>query len=137
MTPAQSICRRRQRRAFSLIEVLVAVALFGVGIASIFQSFSTAGRIARHERLTSSALHACEQVMEDMLLRRIDDNAFDGTLYCFDGAAQKADCFENPAYEVEVHLSPTSIVGLYDLSAQALWKEDGVRHQLALSTRRY
>jgi|GEM_PF-2183918 len=129
--------RGKQPRAFSLIEVLVAVALFGVGIASIFQSFSTATRIARHERLTASALHACEQVMEDMLLRRIDDPAFDGTLHCFDAAAQKMDCFENPAYEVEVHVSPTSIVGLYDLSALALWKEGGTPHHLALSTRRY
>lgn len=127
----------KRTAAFSLIEVLVAVALFGVGIASLLQSFHVATRTAAHERRTTAALHAAEQVLEEMLLRPSNDSLFDVTsLFCFDRVAVAVDCADDRvAFEVEVARSDTGIPGFFEVAVTSRWA-DGQPRQLTLKTRR-
>lgn len=129
----------RGTRGFSLIESMVAVALFAVGLAALFQCFHLGGKTARHERLMATAVHVAEQVMEDMLQRHIDDpDLKNGRLFCFDTVGQAVtDCFADDVFEVMVELTDTEVPGLFTLKTTALWREQGARHQLSFTTRRY
>lgn len=128
----------KTRPAFSLIEVLVAVALFAVGAASLLQTFHVATRTAARQRHLAAGLHAAEQVMEAMLLRAIDDRVFTTTaLFCFDSHAVMVDCLDGPGvYEVEVLREPTTLPGFFELTVTSSWRQDGQPQHIVLKTRR-
>lgn len=58
----------RRARAFSMIEVIIAAALLGLGVAGILSAYSTATNLDNHQHRVSSALHVGESVVEELLL---------------------------------------------------------------------
>lgn len=55
-------------RGFSLIEVLAAVAIFGVGLAAIFTAFGSSSQQLEHQRHMTHSIHLTEAKLEEMLL---------------------------------------------------------------------
>ena len=55
-------------RGFSLIEVLAAVAIFGVGLAAIFTAFGSSSLQLEHQRHMTHSIHLTEAKLEEILL---------------------------------------------------------------------
>ena len=64
-------------RAFSLIEVMIASSLLGIGLAAVMTAYSSATGIEAHQERVSAALHLAEGQLEDLLLRYPDDEDLD------------------------------------------------------------
>ncbi len=60
-------------RAFSLIEVMAASAIFAVGLGGIFSAFGTSAHQFEHQRHTTYGIHLTEGKMEELLLRVSSD----------------------------------------------------------------
>jgi prepilin-type N-terminal cleavage/methylation domain-containing protein len=57
----------KRRRGFTLLETLVAVAILGLGITSILQLVGASARAASRVQVTTGALFAAEELMEESL----------------------------------------------------------------------
>lgn len=55
-------------RGFSLIEVMAAVAIFGVGLAAIFTAFGSSSQQLEHQRHMTQSIHLTEAKLEEILL---------------------------------------------------------------------
>jgi len=64
---------RRPARAFSLIEVLIASALLGIGVTAMVSGYRSATSLEAHQEKVSVALHVGERVVEELLLRYRED----------------------------------------------------------------
>lgn len=56
-----------------MIEVIIAAALLGIGVAGILSAYSTATSLDNHQHRVSSALHVGESVVEELLLLQQTD----------------------------------------------------------------
>lgn len=56
------------KRAFSLIEVMIASAMLGIGLAAVMSAYGSAASLESHQERVTSALHLAESRMEDLLL---------------------------------------------------------------------
>ncbi|HSX42241.1 MAG TPA: type II secretion system protein [Candidatus Saccharimonadales bacterium] len=56
------------RRAFTLIETLIAIAVFSLGVLILFDGFTLSLRYSRASRDTAVATHAAEQAVEQIRL---------------------------------------------------------------------
>jgi len=65
--------RRPPLRGSTLIEALLALALFAVGIAATLTAYSTSMGISEHQSHMSTALLVGEQTMEELILRYRSD----------------------------------------------------------------
>lgn len=63
----------RSSRGFSLIEVVIASALLGIGVAALLTGYRSAASLEAHQERVSTALHVAEGVVEALLLRYRDD----------------------------------------------------------------
>jgi prepilin-type N-terminal cleavage/methylation domain-containing protein len=63
----------RGARGFSLIEVMMAGAIFAIGLTAIYSAFRTAANQFEHQRHTTYAVHITEAVMEELLVRTSSD----------------------------------------------------------------
>lgn len=70
----------RRARGFSLIEVMVASALFLVTITGVVASTRTLTQAAQHQRHMTMAVHTAERQMEELLLRFNDHDDLDPSL---------------------------------------------------------
>jgi prepilin-type N-terminal cleavage/methylation domain-containing protein len=64
----------RSSRGFSLIEVLIAAALLGAGVAAVISGYRSAVNVEAHQERVTTALHVAESTIEMLLLRYRDDN---------------------------------------------------------------
>lgn len=62
------------KRAFSLVEVMAASAIFATGLAAIFSAFATSAAQFEHQRHTTYGIHLSEGKMEELLLRPSSDS---------------------------------------------------------------
>jgi len=56
-------------KAFSLIEVMIASAMLGIGVAALLTAYGTASGLGGHQERVTGALHVAEAQMENLLLR--------------------------------------------------------------------
>lgn len=56
-----------------MIEVIIAAALLGIGIAGVLSAYSTATHLDNHQHRVSDALHIGEGVVEELLLLQNTD----------------------------------------------------------------
>lgn len=139
-------------RGFSLIEVLAAAAILGVGLAATFTSYNTGTQLFEHQRHTTHGLHLSEGKLEELLMRTSSDAelqvgpTFGPTWFTRDGFASGAAC---PASVVGVPVDSsdcryrvtwTALAGgvprVRVVTVTAAWNERGVERSLSLSTQR-
>jgi Tfp pilus assembly protein PilV len=61
--------RRGDRRGFSLIETMVASAMFFVGLTAVFATFTTASNLLLHHRNVTRAVAIAESNLEQLIQR--------------------------------------------------------------------
>lgn len=69
--------RRRPSRGFTLIEVMLAGAIFLLALAGTVQGLSFATREYEHQRRATAGLAVIESVMEELMLLRSDNADLD------------------------------------------------------------
>ncbi len=140
------------RRGFSLIEVMIASAIFGVGLAAVFSSFSTAAVQFEHQRHTTYALHLAEARLEELLLRLPSDSelklgtTFGPVWYDQRGFPSSSSCPTSttglpPAspecrYRVTWVSRAGGIAAIREVTVTAAWNEREAERSLALLTQR-
>jgi prepilin-type N-terminal cleavage/methylation domain-containing protein len=128
------------RRAFSLVEVMVACAVFGAGLAAVFTVFNTASSLFEHQRHTTYAIHLSEAWIEELLMRpSADTELTPGPLH--GPAWYDRNGFANPAcpdivvgppvstptcrYRVTWRTAPSVVPGVRHLTVTTHWLERG------------
>jgi len=66
-------CRRLSSRGFTLVEIVIAVALVGITFGAIFQALSLGMKSIRRTDVFNTALQLCQNKMNELL---IDDEVF-------------------------------------------------------------
>lgn len=139
-------------RAFSLIEVMAAVAIFGVGLAAVFSCMNVVSQQFEHQRHTTFALHLAEARMEELLLRLANDaelvaGSDQGPVW-FDqrGFVTPAGCPSSTTgtppettacrYRVTWRTAAAGIARMRSLAVTVAWNERGSLRSVGLTTQR-
>ena len=70
--------RNPARRAFILLEVMIAVMIIGVTFVAILRGFIVAYDTLGRVRMNETAMHLARSVMDDMILEPFSDGDFEG-----------------------------------------------------------
>jgi prepilin-type N-terminal cleavage/methylation domain-containing protein len=142
------------RHGFSLIEVMAAAAIFGVGLAATFSAFSGGANLFEHQRHTTHGIHLTEGKLEELLIRASTDAELQsGTTFgpeWFDGrgfpATAGAGCPTGTAgvppgspacrYRVTWSAAPGGINNVRVVTVQTSWNERGSERSVSFSTQR-
>jgi prepilin-type N-terminal cleavage/methylation domain-containing protein len=141
---------RRRFRGFSLIEVMVASALFLTTTAVIVASVATASRNSAVQRRMTVALQLGEQKMEELLLRfntsedlTIGEHPADpisgGNKQWFDESGEPSTAAANKVFRVDWKVSSvTGIPNLRRIALTVAWegRDNDRDHQITLTTDR-
>ena len=65
--------KKRKNAGMSLIEVIVAVAIFAITAAVLLQSFVTSGRINRKSRIYLEATTVAQNIMEELKAQTFEE----------------------------------------------------------------
>ena len=75
------VLRRELSKGFTLIEVVVAMTIVGIGVVTLLEIFSTGLRLGSRSSVATEAMTYGRQAMDTILLRRkIDEGAQQGSL---------------------------------------------------------
>lgn len=139
------------KRGFSVIEVMMAAAIFGIGLAGIFTAFNTAGMQFEHQRHTTQGIHLAEAKMEELLLAASTDGALlPGLIHGpawydprgFASGSCDASTTGVPAstatcrYRVTWEARPSPVPGVRILTVTTDWAERGQRRSVSFNTQR-
>lgn len=143
---------RRRRRAFSLIEVLSAAAIFGLGLSATFTAYNTGGQLFEHQRHTTHALHLTEGKVEELLMRVSSDGelqagpTFGPDWFTREGFAAPAACppetsglpdlSDDCRYRVTWSATAGNVPRVRIITVVTTWNERGAQKSLTLSTQR-
>jgi prepilin-type N-terminal cleavage/methylation domain-containing protein len=112
-----------RQHSFSLIEVMVAVAVLGIGIAGVLSCLSGSLQCAKR----------VQQRMEAYDLLRLKTAEWAGENKTVDALTGKFEApFETYAWRVEI--TPTDLTGLYSLRVSVSWPGQGIRRQIQIKT---
>jgi prepilin-type N-terminal cleavage/methylation domain-containing protein len=139
-------------RGFSLIEVLAAVAIFGVGLAAIFTAFGSSSLQLEHQRHMTHSIHLTEAKLEEILLWSNSDpqlvvgGPYGPAWFDADGRASKAvTCVPStglPAttpdcrYRVSWSVAAGGIDKVRIVTVTTEWNERGALRSTSFSTQR-
>ncbi len=140
------------RRGFSLVEVMAAAAIFGVGLAAIFSAFSGGATHFEHQRHTTHGIHLTEAKLEEILLwSSADPQLLAGTVFgpaWFDskGFASSPGCPTAVAgvpvadpkcrYRVTWLSAAAAINNVRVVTVTTAWQERGQLRTVSFSTQR-
>jgi prepilin-type N-terminal cleavage/methylation domain-containing protein len=133
----------QRARGFSLIEVVIASALLGIGVAAVVTGYRSAASLEAHQERVSTALHVAEGVVESLLLRYRDDpdiavstTSHPSTPLTFDAAGTPV--ATGGLYAATWRASAGPVAGSRKLDVVVTWQEPGFtgRQSLALTTHR-
>jgi prepilin-type N-terminal cleavage/methylation domain-containing protein len=125
-------------RGFSLIEVMIASAMLGIGLAALVTAYGTASGLESHQERVTAALHVAEGRMEELLLRFPDAaDLRTGPTHGPVGFTSTGEpTTTNPYYTVTWQTSPGPIARTRRLEVKVSWQE-GLRAQsLTLASHR-
>jgi prepilin-type N-terminal cleavage/methylation domain-containing protein len=124
-------------KAFSLIEVMIASAMLGIGLAALMTAHGTAAGLSTHQERVTAALHLAEGQMENLLLRFPDSSdlsvgAAHGPI-TFSSAGQPTG---TPFYSLSWTVSPGPIPRTRRVDVTVNWTEGQRAQTLTLTTHR-
>lgn len=138
-------------RGFSLIEVMAAVAIFGVGLAAIFTAFGSSSLQLEHQRHMTHSIHLTEARLEEILLWANSDpqlavgGPYGPVWFNADGRASSGcpgattglpantvDC----RYRVTWTVAPAGIDKVRLVTVTTAWNERGALRSTSFSTQR-
>jgi prepilin-type N-terminal cleavage/methylation domain-containing protein len=139
-------------RGFSLVEVLAAVAIFGVGLAAIFTAFGNSAQQLEHQRHTTHSIHLTEAKLEEILLWSNSDadlvvgGSYGPTWFTAEGIVSPgATCADTAGlppttpdcrYRVTWTVTAGGIDGVRVVTVTTAWNERGVLRTTSFSTQR-
>lgn len=133
----------RRVRAFSLIEVMIASALLGIGVAAVVSGYRSATNLESHQERVSTALHVAEGVVESLLLRYRDDPDISISTTSHPSSPLRFDADGTPVatgglYAATWRASAGPVTGSRKLDVVVTWQEQGFAgtQSLALTTHR-
>lgn len=142
------------KRGFSLIEVMSAAAIFGVGLAAIFAAFGSGGHQIEHQRHGINGIHLTEAKLEEILLWPASDpqlkigQTFGPEWFDSEGrsAPTSSGCgtaITDPPpskpecrYRVTWESTAAQIEKVRVVTATTAWNERGQRRSISFSTQR-
>ncbi len=143
---------KAEMRGFSLIEVMAAVAIFGIGLAAIFSAFGNSAQQLEHQRHTTHSIHLTEAKLEEILLWSSSDaqlvvgGSYGPVWFTADGLANPgASCAETaglppatPAcrYRVSWTVTAGGIDNVRVVTVTTAWNERGALRTTSFSTQR-
>jgi prepilin-type N-terminal cleavage/methylation domain-containing protein len=138
-------------QGFSLIEVLAAGAILGVGLAATFTAYGTSTQLFEHQRHTTHGIHLTEGKLEELLLRTSSDPelqvgpTFGPEWFTSEGFASSGPCPAAVAlppltpecrYRVTWTTTPGGVPRVRIVTVTVAWNERGVERSLTLATQR-
>jgi general secretion pathway protein I len=116
---------RYANKGFTLIEILVAMAILGICLVTILQLFSGGLRSSRISRdYTKAIFHAREKMTEILLFEELAEGTLEGDFA--DGYRWQAQILE---VGIDQEGMPSLPIDLFEITVQVLWK-DGERDKL-------
>jgi prepilin-type N-terminal cleavage/methylation domain-containing protein len=111
-------------KAFSLIEVMIASSLLGIGLAAVMTAYGSVSALEAHQERVSAALHLAEGQLEELLLRYPDDDDLDEDdhgpqHYTIDGTPVTSPAFFQLSWDVQ----PGPIARTRRVSVEVRWSE--------------
>ncbi len=113
-------------RAFSLIETLSALAIFGLCIVALIEGISLTLSNWRLSEEKTLALMLCENAIEDLMLDEVIEEGEDGSQ--FDPP--------NERFSWSSVVDATEIPNLYTVTMTVNWLSSGNEHNVSLTTMR-
>jgi prepilin-type N-terminal cleavage/methylation domain-containing protein len=141
-------------RAFSLIEVMSAAAIVGVGLAATFTALGTGAQLFEHQRHTTHGIHLSEGKLEELLMRNSTDaelvsgSTFGPEWYTSLGfATPAASCATTTTtgvpplsdtcrYRVTWSSAPGGVPNVRVLTVTTAWNERGQEKSVSFQTQR-
>lgn len=129
---------RRRARGFTLLEVLVAMVLVGVGVSLAFAAMSGATRLTQRATLHDNASRLARAKLEEVLASPNYDLAEDG----------REDVYAGVRYGYKIQIKPVQFPGLSDertplpfmldlVSIDVYWGPEQAQQSYTVSTYRY
>jgi len=118
------LCRRLGSRGFSLVEMIAAMTIFGVGVLATMEIFNMNLRATAASRNYTRAVLLAQGVMEEALAR--------GDLMAREESGEFTAVFPNATWTCEV--SETDTEDLYEVRVSVTWPERGKEQSFELIT---
>jgi prepilin-type N-terminal cleavage/methylation domain-containing protein len=109
---------RGAARAFTMVEVIVALTLLGITLVAVFEALRTCAQATHHARMLSGSVLLAERLLTEV---RLDQNRAFATR---DGGED--------LYRWQVRVAPTPVEGLGALHVQVTWLEQQRQQQYDL-----
>jgi prepilin-type N-terminal cleavage/methylation domain-containing protein len=124
-------------RAFSLIEVMIASAMLGVGLAALMTAYGQATSLESHQERVTAALHLAEGHLENLLLRYPDSPDLSASTHPTLGfTADGTPTASAPFFNLTWTVSPGPIPRTRRIDVTVTWTEPRGPQTLSLSTHR-
>jgi hypothetical protein len=116
--------RRARSTGYSLLELVLAVAIFSMGVVAVLELFATCLHASSVSLAYTQAVYLAQGLMEDELAEGV-----------FDDRSDSGDFGENyPLHSWSYDVEETEKLGLYKFHVVVNWKERGVTKEFELST---
>ena len=127
-------------KGFTLLEILLAIAILGVAVTVIMQQFSAGLRISRTSRTYTTATIYAKQILEEYLLaEEMEEGEASGTFddgYAWNVSIEAYEDYkeEEGATEEEQELYEHLPLEMFRIEAVVSWMEGGRENSVALAT---
>lgn len=125
-----------KRRGFSLIETMIASALFFVGLTAIFQTYNVAARLLGHHRHVTRAVALAEGTIEELVQRYPGDPILEVGVAPTPRTYDMSGLLTSSATVFSVSWTVTNFAldGIREVIVTVSWTEQGAAKKLSIKT---